>query len=255
MNQTNQAELEFYKYQLQELKQAKISVEEYEELSSRRNLIANYDKIYENLNSAYTNIKENQSLEMLYEAGTNLSKIADVNDTYKDLSEQFFNFYYQLEDIVNTLSDEVSQLDYNPQELEQIESRLAIYSQLKRKYREEVEDLVKRMKDLEEKINSVDHYDDLLKELDDQLQEKYHKAYEQALKLREVRKGLCEAVKKDVLSHLKDLKLENTSFEIVFNDLEEVDDDYKKGSIFNSDGIDTIDFLLSFNVGGAGQTA
>ena len=249
LNQTNQAELEFYKFQLQELKQANISIEEYMELNERRNVIANYDKIYENLNLAYNSIREKQSLETLYEAGVNLSKIADVNESYKDLSEQFFNYYYQLEDIVNTLGDEVMQLDYHPDELNQIEARLAVYSQLKRKYREEVEDLVQRIEDLEEKIHSIDHYEDRLAELSQELKERYNVAYDQALKLREVRLDLCETIKTDVLRHLKDLKLENTTFEIVFNELKEAEDDYIKGSIFNPDGIDTIDFYLSFNIG------
>lgn len=249
LNQTNQAELEFYKFQLQELKQANISIEEYMELNERRNVIANYDKIYENLNLAYNSIREKQSLETLYEAGVNLSKIADVNESYKDLSEQFFNYYYQLEDIVNTLGDEVMQLDYHPDELNQIEARLAVYSQLKRKYREEVEDLVQRIEDLEEKIHSIDHYEDRLAELSQELKERYNIAYDQALKLREVRLDLCETIKTDVLRHLKDLKLENTTFEIVFNELKEAEDDYIKGSIFNPDGIDTIDFYLSFNIG------
>lgn len=249
LNQTNQAELEFYKFQLQELKQANISIEEYMELNERRNVIANYDKIYENLNLAYNSIREKQSLETLYEAGVNLSKIADVNESYKDLSEQFFNYYYQLEDIVNTLGDEVMQLDYHPDELNQIEARLAVYSQLKRKYREEVEDLVQRIEDLEEKIHSIDHYEDRLAELSQELKERYNIAYNQALKLREVRLDLCETIKTDVLRHLKDLKLENTTFEIVFNELKEAEDDYIKGSIFNPDGIDTIDFYLSFNIG------
>lgn len=249
MSQTNQAELEFYKYQLQELKQANISVEEYNELQERRHVIANYDKIFEHLNLAYMKIRENQSLETLYEAGMNLSKIADVNETYKELADQFFNYYYQLEDMVHVLSEEVAKLDYDPEELDQIESRLSVYSQLKRKYREEVEDLVRRMEELEEKIASVDHFEDRLSELDRMLRLKYEETYRCALKLREERIALCETIKDEVISHLQDLKLENTMFEIVFNEITERKDDYLKGSVFNADGIDTVEFYLSFNIG------
>lgn len=248
-SRTNQAELEFYRFQLDELKQAKLSLEEYEELQQKRNMIANYDKIYENLNLANNKIKEKQILETIYEAGSNLAKIGHVNETYQTLSEQLLSAYYSLEDTVNSIGDEVSRLDYNPEELDRIESRLSVYSQLKRKYKEEVEQLIDRREKLMMKINAVDNYDDLLFDLDRSLKKQFEATYELAQQLRQNRLLLCEEIKQSLLSHLADLKLVNTSFEIEFNPLQKDEKEYLKGTLFNTDGFDTIDFLLSFNKG------
>lgn len=244
----NQEKLDFYKFQLEEFRSAKISLNEYNDLIHKRNVIANYEKIYENLNKAYTNLKESSVLDKIYQAGNSLQKLADLNETYKQLSEQLLNAYYQLDDLSNSVGQELEGLDYNPNELEMIESRLAVYSALKRKYKLEVEELINYQNELKEKVNSIDHYDDYVNELEADLKALYATLYQSAYNLRTYRENLGNTLKTKLIEHLKDLKLANTTFTIVFNSLSS-EANFYDASMFNEFGFDEIDFHLSFNVG------
>lgn len=248
-NKANQEKIDFYKFQLEELNTAKISLDEYHELSNKRNMIANYDKIYESLNKANTNMKEQQVLEKIYEASHYLAKIEQVSDVYKNINEQLLNLYYQLEDTANLIFDEVSSLDYNPKELDRIETRLSVYSGLKRKYKCEIEDLIDLKENLQQKIDNIDQFDFIIKDLESQLKKYYQDLLASGLKLREYRIKTSEEIKMALMTHLSDLKLANSSFDIIFNDIEVDEQNFLDASIFNPDGLDEIDFHVSFNKG------
>jgi DNA repair protein RecN (Recombination protein N) len=248
-NKANQEKIDFYKFQLEEFTQAKIDLHEYQELTNKRNLIANYDKIYENLNKANTNIKEHSVLEKIYQSSVHLSKIAEVNETYQQLSENLLNLYYQLDDTAKLLNEEVLGLDYNPSELDAIEARLSIYSQLKRKYKVEIEALIELKNGLKQKINQIDHFDEIIQDLEEELKKLYASLWDRAYALRVYRQNLAEEMKEALLLHLRDLKLQNTSFDIIFNTIDENKSNYLNYGHFHETGFDEIDFHLSFNKG------
>lgn len=248
-NVDNKEKLEFYKFQFEEFKQAKLSLDEYQKLLDKRNIISNYDKIYDNLNKAYNNIKENKVLESIYESSNNLNKISDINTKFSEISEQLLNVYYLLEDNFNLVSDEINSLDYNPKELDVIESRLSIYSHLKRKYNMEIETLIDYKDNLQNQINNIDNYDYLLNDLKDQIKDSYNETISIALKLRELRKQIAGEIEQTLVKHLTDLKLQNTIFNIIFNDFSQNNNEILNSSIFKQNGIDEIDFFVSFNKG------
>ncbi len=248
-NMANQEKIDFYQFQLQEFKQAHISLAEYQELTEQQKSIANFDKIYENLNNAYKKLEENKVLENIYESANHLGKLSFISTKYNDMNEVLLNIYYQLEDINKVLLSEIQSLDYNPQELDKIESRLSIYSALKRKYKTEIEGLIEYQKQIAEKIEKIDNFDFLIKDLQQQLSEKYHNILSLGLSLREKRQKIAKEIQKRLIEHLNDLKLLNTTFIINFNHIQIDENDYLNDKIFHENGLDFIDFNVSFNLG------
>jgi DNA repair protein RecN (Recombination protein N) len=244
----NQEKLEFYKFQLEEFKQAKINLDEYQDLMNKRNLISNFDKIYENLNKANNNLKDHKVLELIFEASQHLNKLASINDVYQDLSEQLMNAYYQLDDVSNLMNDEVGSLDYNPKELDFIDTRLSVYSQLKRKYKVDIEDLIKLYQSLQQKIDQIENHDFIIDQLVNRLKGLYQKTFHSARLLREKRQAIASEIEESLVNHLKDLKLMNARFEVVFNELPK-ESDYLNASMFHEHGFDEVDFYVSFNKG------
>ncbi|MDF2699311.1 MAG: recN [Haloplasmataceae bacterium] len=248
-NNANQEKLDFYKYQFEEFKQANLKLEEFNELNNKRNLIANFDKIYDNLNKAYNNIRDQKILENIYESSNYLSKIAHINTKYGELSEQLINIYYLLDDNTNLLDEELSSLDYNPKELDSIESRLTIYSQFKRKYKMEIEQLIDYKNNLSEKINQIDNFEIIIKELKNKLEVNFQDTLNLALNLREIRENIAKEIETSLVTHLSELKLNNTNFKITFNNFTQNNINALNNQVFNVNGIDEVDFYVSFNKG------
>lgn len=248
-HQINQEKLDFYQFQQEEFNQAKINFEEYLDLDNKRNQYTNYDKIYENLNFAYNNIKENKILENIYSSSNHLAKIENFNSKYNEIKNLMLATYYQLEDQINDIFSEINLLDYNPKELERVDSRLSVYSTLKRKYKMDVESLLSYYENLTEKIENIENFDSLIDDLQKNIQLQFVKTLDLAKSLRKKRIEVANEIETSLISHLNDLKLLNTTFKIVFNDFSYNNIDYKNNQLFNDKGIDTIDFNVSFNLG------
>ena len=248
-NKTNQEKLDFYEFQQNEFKQANISLNEYEELQEKRNQYVNYDKVFESLRSSHQLLEANRVLENIYESSNYLSRISSISTKYNEISETLLSNYYQLDDLKNLIASEIERLDYDPQELDKIESRLNVYSTLKRKYKLEVEALVEYENELELKMEKIGNFDFLIEELKLQLANLFKNLLSLGLKLREKRKLIAVDIEKKLIEHLKDLKLLNTRFNIVFNEINIDQEDFLNGKYFQERGLDVLDFLVSFNLG------
>ena len=85
------------------------------------------------------------------------------------------------------------------------------------------------------------NFDITKKELEDQVNNYYNETLNKALEIRDIRINNAKNIVEEISSHLQDLHLNNVNFEITFNKIEEVS--------FQKEGIDQIDFLISFNKG------
>lgn len=247
--QANQEKQDFYQFQLNELGQANLSQNEYDELSDKQKSYDNYDKLYENLNLANQKLSENNTTSNIYESATLLNKLGFISTKYNEMSETLFSIYYQLDDIINALNDEIQSLDYDPVELDRINSRLAVYSSFKRKYKMEIPELIDYMNNLRDKIDRMENFDFLIKEYQNKLKVKFQTCLNLAYELREKRNVIARNIEASLINHLKDLRLLNTRFEIRFNEVQVSEDDYLNDKIFNQQGIDSVDFYVSFNLG------
>lgn len=248
-NNANQEKLDFYLFQQNEFKQANISLEEYNNLFETRNQYVNFDKIFENLNLTYQQLCDEKILEKIYECSNYLSKISSVNTKYNDISETLLSTYYQLEDLTNILASEIQSLDYDPNELDKIETRLNVYSTLKRKYKMEVEELIEYQNELTKKMEKIENFDYLINDLKEKLITYYQNTLTLGLNLRNKREKVAKDIEDKLIEHLKDLRLINTTFNIVFNEIDINYDDYLNSKIFHQEGLDIIDFYVSFNLG------
>lgn len=248
-HKTNQEKKDFYEFQLNELKQANLSLNEYEELFEKQKSYDNYDKLYENLSLAYQKLGENNTASNIYESATILNKLGFISTKYNEMSETLFSIYYQLDDLINILNDEIQTLDYDPVELDRINARLAIYSSFKRKYKMEIPELIDYMNGLREKIDRIENFDFLIRDYENKLQDNFKLCLKLAFDLREKRMKIARNIESSLIEHLKDLRLLNSRFEIRFNDLEISENDYLNDKIFTNQGIDIVDFYISFNLG------
>ncbi len=117
---------------------------EEDELESERERLANFQRIQNALASAYDvfDNAEYNPVDALGEVMQQLESIADLGEDYRALSETINDAYYSLQDAQADLSKEIDGLEWDENRLNEIEERLALIQQLKRKYGDSVDDIL-----------------------------------------------------------------------------------------------------------------
>lgn len=234
-----------YEYEYNELKSFGLRANEEEKIEERLNVLKNFDKIY-TLFQESKELIDKDFIDYIYTIKENVNKIKEYQPSLDDVSERLNNSYYELEDIFETLKEHAKEMDYDPKEFEELETRQSELRQLKKKYNKNSGELLEYFKELEALLNSKEDNDIALNKLREELSTLYDETYTRALDLSKVRKENAKNIEKEICTHLSDLALKS-NFSIVFT-IKEKDKELDT-SIFSEEGIDDIDFLIETNIG------
>ena len=235
-NTYSERELEFYRFDLNELEEAKLDLEEEDDLLNKEKRYKSAEKYITTLNSAIeifdgdAGIKEQLSTLI---RGLNLD-----DEVVNDVKDKIENIYYDLNDQTDRLKQILSSFGDEDLNIEYIEERLYTYSKLKRKHATDTQGLLDKLNELKEKIAFFDDREYVLAEKKKELDQLYQKALAMAKKIHEIRAEKAKALQDEVVRHANDLVLPNTVFEIVLNPVD-----------LNSNGIDDVEFYVAMNKG------
>ena len=235
-NTYNEADLEYYRYDLKELEDAHISLNEEDELETKEKRYKDSEKFITSLKGAIETYEgENGIDELLSLLDHNLNiddgAILEIRERIEDLS---YNLADEMDKVKNILSD----FDSEEINIEYIEERLYTYSRLKRKHATNTGGLLEKLNELKDKIAFFEDKDFVLNEKKKALDTLYNKAYDLAKKLHGIRSEKAQELEKAVISHCQDLMLENVRFKVMINE-----------NKMNSSGIDDVEFYISLNKG------
>lgn len=243
-----QQRYEFLLYEQQELSALNLYAGIDEELSNEVKKLENYDKLYSCLSQAYSCLNnEYFSLDTIYEAKEHLKKIQNLDSSYEDYCERLSDSYYALEEIQEGLAKQLDGLEFDQEELNFKIEQLNTIEKIKQKYHKNVEELISYLEDITLKIDMVEHYDDVLKEELNHLQQIYQQTVEKAKLLSMYRKELAKKMENGIVLECKELDLLETRFEIKFQS-SALNDPLEPSSLSET-GMDQVDFLVSFNEG------
>src|SRR5690554_891437 len=231
--------LEFYEYQLKELSNLNLVKDEYDELTKKHEVLANFDKIALNLNNLIESI-ELANLENIYDAAKTAIKLQPFDSDFKDVEEKLNNSYYELTELKSIISDKRYALDFDQNEFEVISERLYELERIEKKYQKPINELIIYIEEIDEKINLIKNYDSYLEKYAKKVADLKEETINIGLELRKIRMKLAKKLEREVILELKDLDLEDTKFEVLFNE---------ENTVLREDGIDEIEFLISLNEG------
>ena len=236
---------DIYEYELKEISSLNLSLDEEEDIRSRIELLKNYDKIYALLEESKELI-DKDSLEDIYNIKENISKLSEYQNEYSPVVEKLNDYYYELEDIYNEIKHKLSHLDYNPNELDELETRSNAINQVKKKYGKSVAELLEYQKQLKLLLQDDVDLDASLKEERNKLSLQYDKTYQSANELSELRRGIAKSISNELVSNMADLALK-VKLDIQVTSSKK-DEDLSLG-IFTPNGIDEVEFYIETNIG------
>lgn len=232
---------EFMRFQLNELCTAELKDGEQELLEQEQEAATHTEDIKTLLfeADALLNGEDGGTLDTLRQAEQKLSSATRIYPAIKDLAERIESAYIELKDIAQETENAAEAIDFDPERLEFINSRLDTIYTLQRKFRKDsVEELLEEQQHLQEAIDSIDNSDSSLAEQEALVERLLAEANEKADRLTEARKKAVTKVEKAVCSSLAALGMPSTQFSI------EITKD-----ALTPKGQDRVAFLFSANKG------
>lgn len=208
---------EFMRFQLNELCTAELKEGEQEQLEQEQEAATHTEDIKTLLfeADALLNGEDGGTLDTLRQAEQKLSAATRIYPAIKDLAERIESAYIELKDIAQETENAAEAIDFDPERLEFINSRLDTIYTLQRKFRKDsVEELLEEQQQLQEAIESIDNSDSSLAEQEALVKRLLAEANEKADRLTEARKKAVAKVEKAVCSSLAALGMPSTQFSI-----------------------------------------
>ncbi len=242
----DKAEEEFLRFQVEQLAALNLSdpneqqeiEDEVETLSHAEDIKAELFKV----DSIMT--QEHGVLDMIKECSHSLANLEKMTPTVSELYQRTESAYIELKDISNEISSLQDSLEYDPQQLQQLNDRLnEIYEQEKKHRVNSLQELIDVFNNLQEKLDLIDNSEEHIADLEKKRNEMLKKVQQQADKLSSLRTKAAKEVEKQMIELLKPLGIPNVQFVI----------DLQKSAKPEPSGIDKVNFLFSANKNGTLQ--
>lgn len=231
--------IDFLTYQIDELEKAEITIGERDELKARKSLINNSQKVIESLNIAYEALKaDGAGIDMITDAESEIANASAYMETLGEASEKITDIRYELEDIAETVRDAMTEVDFDPSELEDIDERLDLLYRLSKKYGDTEEEMLEYLEKARAELDNIAFSEERVKELQKQEKEALAETETAACKLTESRKTAGQKLSNAICSELEFLDMPNVRFVVKCSDIG-----------LTENGKDEIEFLISANAG------
>ena len=237
----NARQLDFYKFEAEEIEKANLIVGEDKELEERISVLQNSEKIYDNLAKSYSSMYEESPSVMdgLNFAVKSIDEISEYSSELAALNEEFRDTYYRLEEVCRNLRSLKDSVVFSPDELDEAIARLNLIDGLKKKYGDSIEEILDYQAKLQEKLSMIENFDEEKLSLMRQLKELKTKLVEACDKLTLQRKANALELEESIQKELHDLNFKDSLVKIDIQPLSEP----------TENGIDKVEILITTNKG------
>ena len=232
--------LDMLNWQINEIQNAKLEVDEDTKLEEQIKVLANAEKISLLSQNAYN---------LLYEGGNILSSLAQLRKDTESLAHYDENMakvhqsvedaYFQLQDSADEIRDFGEKIDYSPQKLDAMQSRMEEINKLRRKYGSSIEEILAYCEKAKDELSYIENYDANLAQLEQEVADLTQELKQEAATLHKLREQSATKLTDDIITELKSLSMPDARMKVNLW----LNDD------FSENGADDVELLFSANLG------
>jgi DNA repair protein RecN (Recombination protein N) len=249
--------IDILKYQLEEIEAAKLKPGEEDELKQERDRLANSEQ----LNRAAREViallagldddDVHSVVDKMGQAERALNQLARYDESQTALLERVQGLAFQINEVAADLQDYLDEVEFNPKRLDQVEERLELINQLKRKYGDTIEAILETRDMAVIELKQLQNSEIRTGELEQEQERYLRQIGKLALALSEKRQGAAQELAKNVEAPLAELGMDGARFSVQFECELMAEGVYVNGQrlAFDSMGIDRAEFLISTNPG------
>lgn len=244
--------IDMLRFQLEELKAARLVEDEEEELERQKVFYRNAGKIMAAFDEACGLLDSgsvrggSSAVELLREGVRSLSSVATLDTRYEQIYARLDGLCYEVEDAVGELCDLREEMDYDEQEAERVESRLDLLRRLNRKYGATTRDMIKYRDKIAAELEELEYSDEAMERLEKEFRQNARALMESSAQLTRAREAAAKRFEESIESQLHDLGMKNAKLSMAFAPLAEGE---KITERFSAQGVDRIEMMFCANLG------
>lgn len=235
----NRENEDFLRFQCKELDEAQLQNGEQEELEQEYEMLSHSEDIKTALYQADNHLSgdDGNIIERLKQASEQLANIKDVYPEVTELLERIDSSYIELKDIAQEINGLTDHVEFDPARLETINERLDKLNSLQQKFHvRDLGELIETYHQLKEQLSHIDHSDEDVEALEQEVIQLLEKAQKQAKELTAIRTKAAKKVEEEMKQRLIPLGIPNIRFSISLTE-----------KPLSHDGGDKVSFLFSAN--------
>ncbi|MFW5701916.1 MAG: DNA repair protein RecN [Bacteroidota bacterium] len=229
------------------------------ELEQELKIRENSEKLFSLTSDIYSElfVGERSIHDRLSSAVENLENLASIDSAFSEYTDELNSSTIAVNEISKFIKDYNSSIEFNPERIEKIRSRLLELKGLKKKFGA-IDEIIQTRSQIEDELNLIENYDSEIEKSEKSILSKQSELGKSASELSKARNHISKEISQKIESVLAELGMPDAKFRVDItqkefrgNDpnihpLAEID-----GKLFEagSGGIDRVEFMISTNLG------
>lgn len=236
--------IDLYTYQINEIRDAKVTSDEYDKLSDERKEIQQYEKINESLKSCYElnckNNFSNSTIDNLSDAVKSMQSISNINEHYANILDRLKSMLIEIEDINETILLDIQNNVFDQDRFDYIDGRIDFIKGLFRKYGGNYDAMMKYYYDITKKLDNLINGQERYLQLNAEKEKVLNEISAIQEKLTAIRKKSAKGLIEKLQTELRTLGMPNARVDVEFTKIMEP---------YSYMGADRVEFMFSSNLG------
>jgi DNA repair protein RecN (Recombination protein N) len=248
---------ELYDFQIKEIDAVAPLHGEEQQLEDELKILENSERLISLSNEIYNSIYEDEGAvqDRLADVKNKLIELSKIDKLFDEKVNECQSAFSLLDDISSFVRSYKDKIDIDENRLEEVRERLGAFNMLKKKYGGTIDAVIEHREKIGSEFELAENFSEKISALKNQIEQFRKDCGVIAKKLSAERKSVSKKIKKEVEEALKELGIQNPSFEIKIEN-EKADDkldnyitvDNQKYK-FDSSGYDNVEFFISTNIG------
>jgi DNA repair protein RecN (Recombination protein N) len=244
-------------YQIQEIETARLLPGEEENLREERNRLANAEGLTSAAQQALIALDEGSveapaATDLLGKVSDAIQVLARLDPSQSALAETAQTIFESVSDLAQTLRSYLEGIEFNPRRLDQVEDRLGLIHNLKRKYGDSIGEVLKFAENAQRQLDQITHSAERLEALENEQKALLARLGEQGESLSDQRRSAAQTLEQAIEAELGDLQMSGARFKVDFQrqaDPQGANLPSGERVAYHSNGLERIEFLIAPNPG------
>ncbi len=249
--------IDLLSFQAEEIASAKLRPGEESELESERRRLGNAEALMKLAQTAQAILSNGDgevpgALDLISEAVGRIERLARIDPDMKETADESQALLEQLSDLARTLEDYADNLEFNPERLEEVEERIDLISNLKRKYGDTIEQINAFGQRAQAELDGLSNWEAKTTALEQQEESLLRTIGQLGAELSRQRAVAGHQLARQVEQELADLRMARARFGVAVEQNNKADGAYLPDGrrvAFDSTGVDQVEFMISANPG------
>ncbi len=244
-------------FQIAEIRKADLHEDEDNKLEQERQILSSTEKLKSLSHAIYETLSGEQGnyssiIDQLHKSSRELKELTELDPRMIQQANHLQEMVYNIEEISRDILSYTDTLEYDPERLAEVEDRLNLIRNLKRKYGESVDEIIQSLDIAEKEIAKLSSSTERRTELKELRNVVKNEMGQIASRLSDHRKQTSKSLVEAVILELAELSMSHVSFDLNISALEgeeKIPLPSGQEQSFGSDGIDSVEFMASTNPG------